>query len=464
MANDELDFDKYKSVVDYISANTGTISASLQALIENTLATRSDSVLNVVSSGSAVKKINVGAVTIDIENGIWKSEVPISLDLNGFENLIIRDEGEIPDNALLPSLLTDEIISKIATSYITKTAIASEVLHAYTATVTAFNGDQVPSLQYFFDNYYSINDVELDKKVILTSRDVNDDNNVVTYAIADILSGAKKSDKAILAATKFFTSNLIHMDEDRTELKFVPTSVSLAGGTTIKNARSNKSVILQDMIGNYLVRRDLRNADQFSMQEPQDDNMDYVATEVFVDSQLSGKGKVTQKDVDIEQTTINGLTTNYLSSSYYGFGTDSEVECFGDILKFNIVETALRSDKDTDGSIGSSAKVVLNDLRDDAGSARNRATSIKTLYAMISATLSAKYPDIMIDASEKLALSSQLNLIIQDTDFSFGARPVMNTDEELSEIATFSYIPESMGEVEISNRELSATGWGDYVN
>ena len=463
MAN-ELDFDKYKSVVDYITSNTGNISASLKALIDNTLATRADSILNVVSSGSAIKTISMGVVSLDLANGIWRGTVPIVLDMNGYGNITITGEGEIPDNALFPSVISASIIEKIAQSFITKTEIASFVMHSYVSAVNSFGVDDVPSLQFFFDNYYSIQDVEIDKKIIITSRDVNDENNVITYAVADILSGAKKSSKTVTSASKLFTSNLIHMDREKTEVKFSPDVLTILGGSTILKASSNKSVVLQNMISQFVMRRDLENSKKISMQEPQGPDMEYVGTSVYLDSVYSPKQKVLQKDVEISRDMVNGLSTGFVERAYSSFGSELEVKCFNDIEIFETLETLLRKNKQEGTNLGPAGESAMGELNNPSGSARNRAVSIKTLYSTISSLLGKQYPSIMIDASEKLALSGQINLIIKDTDLVFGSRPFIVPGENIySEIATYGYVPTSLGDKDSSDRTVFGSSWGEYL-
>ncbi len=464
MADNTLDFDQYKSVIDYISSNTGTISASLKSLIENTLATRADSILNIVSSGAAIKSVNIGAISIDLENNVWECEVPISLDLNGFDSLVVKNEGPMPMNMLSPAVLTDEIIEKISESFVSKTTAISSLLHAYTSAVTSFSEKQVPNLQFFIDNYYSTKDIEIDKHIVLTSRDVNGENNAITYALGNILSGAKKSDKKINASTGFLSTNILFVDSDRAELKFTPAEVELSGGTIIKNARSNKSVILKGMIANYLMSRNLENAVSFSMEEAQDDNSSYVGTSSFALALMSEEGQILQKEVTVDQNTINGTSIDFAADSYYSVGAGDEVACVSDIKKFNILESALKGDKGESSVLGEDVSAILSTLSDPSGTARNRAVSIKTLYSMVSAMLGEKFSDIFINASDRLSLSSQINLILQEGDFVFGSRPTVTTAIEAeSEVATFRYIPISIGEKDQGDNELSSSSWVDYA-
>jgi len=460
MAADELAFDKYKSVVDYITSNTGQISASLKTLIENTLVTRADSVLNVVASGSSTRKINIGSIQIDFESGTWSSIAPISVDQNGIGEIEITRDGNMPLNALLSIILTDDDISKISETFITKLAMEAEVYHYYSPSVTSFAGDDVPSMEYFFDNYYSISDVEFDKHVIVSSRDVNDYNNVLTYSIGSILSGAKKNEKNLTATARSFNSNILYANEDRLEMKIDPSVISISGDTDILNARSNKSVVLQEMLPLFVVYKDLKNIDKFSMQEPQNDVDTNVATLMYFDELLSSRKKVLQKNTEITQTTINGLSTDFASTSFPAYGTEGEKQCFTDILKYNILETALRANKSEVNGIGAEASSILGEFKNPTGDSRNRAVSMRTLYAMVSATLASSFPSLMINASEKLALSSQINLIVQESDSVFGSRPVLNADT--NEISDFSFISEASGEKEISEREMTLLSWGEY--
>jgi len=452
----EVNFDEFKAVVDYITSNTGNISASLKALIDNTIAVRSDSSLNIITSNTSIKKINIGSLSLDMQTLNLTGVNGIKIENDEFDVIRLSGGDTIPDNTLLRKSLSETEILAIASKFVSKTAQASSVQHYYASTVTSFADEEIPSMNKFFADFYSIKDIELDKPVIINSRDINGSNNVVSYAIGKVISGALKGKKSVSTRTKSIDSNLFFSNEDRTEIKTVFPKVVVNSSTSITSATSNKSVMTPDMLKRYIVKKNLSNIGNFVMQSPGSQNPKNIATPVFLDEYLATKSPLTQRDVDAKKDVKNGLDFTFATTGFFSSGTQEEISAISSIRTFRTLEDALLSDPAENGGLGTLSSLP-EALIGSGSEARDRASSIRTTYALLSAEIVKRFPKAMMSGIDKLALSSQINLIMQDSDVEFYVRPIiLASAEEGSEAGTFKFFLKSVTPIEKEARPVTS--------
>ena len=447
-----FDFDKYKAIVDYITASTGLISTSIDQLIKGTIELRSAATAAIIKYSTTIKEISIGTLVGVIGEDKWIATSPIDLDINAETIVVFPSSYEVSEHSMLPTILPEGAIAYIAENFVEKSNMMVEIGREYDAGVITFGQTEVPSITFFKTNYIQKDEAILNGKVLASSSVISDNNNAVSISIGNKLSGAKKTEKIIDVKTDELDTNLFSGVSDKVSFILPVTALGISSGVSISSAPSDISVITSSNIEEVAVKTDLSNLDVVIMQTGVE-NTDNVLTDQSASAQIVTASGITEASSDIDKTTSPQYTTSRLHPSILPDNNayhDSE-----NIAEAEAVLTGLKSDVDADRlaviygelfgavpitpSLGviSDESAVIDQLLEFSNG--RLGSSLKMVYESVALRLLVDNKELFIDEEEYQNISSIQSTLLKDTDtVDFMRRPMLLEDGAIAVVSAIS--------------------------
>ena len=448
----KFDFDNYKAIVDYITASTGLISTSIDQLIKGTIELRSAATAAIIKYSTTIKEISIGTLVGVIGEERWISTSPIDLVINYETIVVFPSTYEVSEHSMLPTTLPDGAIAYIAENFVEKSNMMVEIGREYDVGITTFGQTEVPSITFFKANYIQKDEAILNGKVISSSSIVSDDNNAVSIAMGNRISGAKKTENIIDVKTDELDTNLFTGTSDKVSFVLPVSELEISSGVSISSAPSNASVITSSNIEKVAVKTDLSNLDIVIMQTGTEDT-DNVLTDQSASTLIVVSDGTTETTSDIEKTTSPQYTTPRLhpsilpdNNAYHDSENIKEAEAillgikdaidadrlavvYGELFGTVPITPAL-------GAVSNEESVIAQLLEYSNG---RLGSSLKMIYESVALRLLVDNKELFIDEEEYQNISSIQSTLLRDTDtVDFMRRPMLFADGEIARISSIS--------------------------
>ena len=466
----KFDFDNYKAIVDYITASTGLISTSIDQLIKGTIELRSAATAAIIKYSTTITEISIGTLVGVIGEDRWISTSPIALAINPETVVVFPSTYEVSEHSMLPTTLPDGAIAYIAESFVEKSSMMVEIGREYDIGITTFGQTEVPSITFFKANYIQKDEAILNGRVVSSSSIVSNDNNAISIAMGNRISGAKKTEKIIDIKTDELDTNLFTGVSGKVSFILPVLELGISSGVSIASAPSDTSVITSSNIDEVAVKTDLSNLDIVIMQIGVGDT-DNVLTDQSASALIVTANGITEASSDIEKTISPQYTTPRLHPSILPANN-----AYRDSMNIGEAEDVLIGTKDavdvnrlavvygelfgavpiTPGlGIISDEESTISQLLEYSNG--RLGSSLKMVYESVALRLLVDNKELFIDEEEYQNISSIQSTLLRDTDtVDFMRRPMLLAD---SEIARISSISTKITNMVISPSSTQVVGW-----
>ena len=448
----KFDFESYKAIVDYITSSTGLISTSIDQLIKGTIELRSSATAAIIKYSTTIKEIAIGTLVGVIGEDRWISPAPISLAINSETVVVFPSTYEVSEHSMLPTVLPDGAIAYISGHFVEKSNMMVEIGREYDSGVTTFGQTEVPSITFFKANYIQKDEAVLNGKVLSSSSIISDDNNAISIAMANKISGANKVDKIIDVKADEIDTNLFSGISEKVSFTLPITALGISSGVTISSAPSDISVVTSSNIENVAVKTDLSNLDVVIMQSGVD-NTDNVLTDQAASSLIIATSGITDAASDIDKTMSPQYITPRLhpnilpdNNAYHdsenikeaeevllgakeGIDKDRIAVIYGELFGSVPITPEL-------GAITDAESVTSQLLEFSNG---RLGTSLKMVYESVALRLLIDNEELFISEEEYQSISSIQSTLLRDTDtVDFMRRPMLLANGEIANISSIS--------------------------
>ena len=425
-----FDFDKYKSIVDYIQVTTGGISTSIDNLIKGSIELRSKSVASIVKYSTSIKEVVIGRMSSAIGTETWSTPGAISLDITQGGRISFEEDYKYDPDSMLPSSINQNIITQIGTKFVKKSSGTIVLQREYDPTVTTFGDNDIPSVGFFKTNYVTSEDGIVFGKIILASDSKNNHKSAVNKIIADKIAGTSKVNNKIESYSRKVLSNLFDVLDDGTvSLSSSPDTLTIGAGVVLHSAPSEKSLITSNNIESAVIRKDLSNLTPCIMLSEGTD-VENVQTDDDALMSILSVGTMTADVATIPSSCQPTYFTDLIHPSI-----EDDSDAIKDKYSILKMERYLSLDKDDFAPdlissmytrLFALTPVGFNSSTDDVANARgNMATTLKMVYEMVATRLLLANRELFIDNVEYLNQQSITSLLLRPTSApEFNRRPM----------------------------------------
>ena len=426
-----FDFEKYKSIVDYIKNTTGEITTSIDNLIKGSIELRKNSVASVIKYNTSIKEIVIGRISSVVGTDIWLTSGNISLDISNGGSISFTEDYIYESDVLLPSSINSNIITAIGTKYIRRSSGEVVLQREYDPSVTDFKDNDIPNLKYFKDNYVTKNNYKLFGKVILVSDSIKVEKSAVNKVMADKLSGSSIQKKIVDVGTTKVLSNFFDVLDDKTvSISSEPGVLTIGSGVKVLDAPNIKSLVVSSNVKSVAIMKDLSNLTSCNMKKGKDSNTN-VSTDDIAEGLMVVAGVMSYPVCKIENTCQPEYSTNIIHSSLIKDSNSSkdknDIELIEDVLKSTKDDFNINSISAPYSGIFSTAPSKLNVSNSDIGNARgNIASSLKIIYEMVAVRLLSENTGLFMDNNEFIDEHNISSILLKpDSSPSFNRRPIL---------------------------------------
>jgi len=303
-----FDFDYYKSIIDYMDTSTTYIDETLQDFVNNYLESRKKTIMPVPVFSSSVEEMQIGGgLKIIPENNTWTALTDIKMKL--FNNEIECSYLHIKDNTVILTDSTDKLIAELSKTFAQLSQV-NEFEFTYSDTVSSsdFEDSQIPSFEWFANNFYTINDKTVKFKIY--SQDLNglNDTDVVNIEIGNSLSSANKQNKNIsINVSKNINNNIFSVSETSFSLLDTNIVIEFSNIKTFSLEGLN-SIITDSAISNEVILKNLSNLKQLTVIDSTELNS-VISYPVFL-AKMGAYKPTKQEMLKIDTDAKNFLTKN----------------------------------------------------------------------------------------------------------------------------------------------------------
>jgi len=464
-----FDFDYYKSIIDYMETSTTYVDDTLQDFINYYLESRKKTIMPVPVFSSSIKEMQIGGgLKVIPENNIWTALTDIKIKL--FNNEIECDYSHIKNNTVFLINSIDKLITELSKTFAELSQI-NEFEFIYTDEVSSsdFKDAQIPSFEWFKNNYYIKNDKTIKFKIFSKKLEQLTDDSIVNIGIGNILSSANKQNKHIFVnVLKSINTNIFSVSESSFNLSNTDTIVEFSNIKTYLLSNLN-SVITDTAISNEVILKNLSNLKQLTVIDSTELNS-IISRSAFL-AKLSTFKVSRQESLKINMDAQNYLTKNdtfvgkYMDYFYRLIQTSDSFESLfkkmyqdrSDILKngtwkkYSIEETMYSSKTKTE-TINSNLFDYLKDLTSNEKGVNGESTLKDYLRdtGLTELNIEKIYTELFI----YLITSRRLNKYCNNVFYSF-IEPISGVPATLSNINLLVTLFNNINaEILVSNSEF----------
>jgi len=263
--NVTFDFDYYKSIIDYIDTSTTYIDETLQDFVNNYLESRKKTIMPVPVFSSSIEQIQIGGgLKVVPEDNTWSALTDIKIKL--FNNDIECDYSRIKNNTVFLVDNVDKLIAELSKTFAELSQI-NEFEFTYTDEISSsdFKDAQIPSFEWFKNNYYIKNDKTIKFKIFSKKLEQFTDDSIVNIGIGNILSSINKQNKNMYVnVLKSINTNIFSVLDSSFSLSNTDTVVEFSNIKTFLLSDLN-SVITDTAISNEVILKNLNNLKQLTV-------------------------------------------------------------------------------------------------------------------------------------------------------------------------------------------------------
>ena len=425
-----FDFEKYKAIIDYISNSSGVITTSIDDLLKGTIEMRKNSSVSIVRYNTQYEIISIGSLSYDIQTLNIVADGDIFIDPKNGITMTADGESDFSDGSVVPKSIDDKFLEYVSNYFLLKTEQSFNAEYSYVDGIT-FKNDDIPSVGFFSQRYYTNKDEVLTTKLITSIDSTNNQSTAVTKQISESMSGVNISNKTINIKTKTLSSNLINISNNgEVSSSSVFEEVVVGSMVGVNDAPTSKSMLTRENISRVCVKKDLSNIPNASLVQDNTGSSTSLKTLDELEMVLLDNNTIKDNTTSIEKE----CTPRYSSSSIFnGLIVDSKSKnTMGDIEFIDKYFSANRGQYTIDdiskrfAYIGGIIPLGLSLDSDEYQKINgSTASSIGLIFKLVAARLERENKDLFMTSSEYASYYVERHIYMNSLEYTFNIRPMV---------------------------------------
>jgi len=432
-----FDFDKYKAIVDYISSSTGKITTSIDKLIAGTIEMRKHSTAAIIRYSTNITEISMGRLSNKIDSSLWLAQGKVALHIQNGARLLFSEKYIFRENSMLPTKLPAEALEILGKQFASRDSVKSLFSRTYSSSVADFSGDEVPNILYFRNHFLTTKGSVLQGPLEVSSEQVTEDNNCMSYRIASKLAGVNKATLIARLQVDQLETNLF-IAQQAVTMEAAVEKVDIDSGVSLSGAPSDKSLILRSNIEQVAVKKNLSNIREAIISDKESFSSSDVVTEVYASKGAAEHGIIQEESIKIDaetqphysvarihpsleyslaakpdSTLISGLSDSLYSSR--SLDMEKNQIAYG---QFTAIVPRVK------GEIADEISAEI--LSDPRGKA---AATLKLVFEIVASRLRMENPELFMGNTELSQLNNIKGIIMKPGDtVAFNRRPILKAE------------------------------------